>query len=512
MTPPVPALEMEAIRVVFPGVTALDDVHFRMFPGEVHSLLGENGAGKSTLIKAMTGVTRFDSGRMRVFGEEVRFDDPVGAQRAGISAVHQEVNLIPTLTVGENVMLGREARRGGSIDWKRTHRLAAEALEALNLDIDPRTPLGAHSFAVQQLVAIARTVAADARIVVLDEPTSSLDNDEVTDLFRVIRGMKERGVAILFVSHFLEQVYEISDRLTVLRDGRLVGEYLPDQLLRIELVKKIVGRDIDELAAPGGGHPRTGSEPPGPPLLEADRLQRASAIRPFDLDVREGEVIGVAGLLGSGRTELARVLSGVDQPDGGTLTVDGRRRRFLTPRAAIRAGVIYSPENRVAQGILPELTIRENIVLSVQADRGWFRPLSKSRQTELARSYIESLRIRPADPEALAGTLSGGNQQKVLLARWLAMAPKLLILDEPTRGVDIGAKIELQRLVLELAENGMAVMYISAELEEVLRLGRRIVVLRDHELVADIVNDGLTIDNVLALIAYAAVPADGDNE
>jgi simple sugar transport system ATP-binding protein len=355
-------------------------------------------------------------------------------------------------------------------------------------------------------------VAADTRIVVLDEPTSSLDNDEVTDLFRVIRGMKERGVAILFVSHFLEQVYEISDRLTVLRDGRLVGEYLPDQLLRIELVKKIVGRDIDELAAPGGGHPRTGSEPPGPPLLEADRLQRASAIRPFDLDVREGEVIGVAGLLGSGRTELARVLSGVDQPDGGTLTVDGRRRRFLTPRAAIRAGVIYSPENRVAQGILPELTIRENIVLSVQADRGWFRPLSKSRQTELARSYIESLRIRPADPEALAGTLSGGNQQKVLLARWLAMAPKLLILDEPTRGVDIGAKIELQRLVLELAENGMAVMYISAELEEVLRLGRRIVVLRDHELVADIVNDGLTIDNVLALIAYAAVPADGDNE
>ncbi|MDR6611215.1 sugar ABC transporter ATP-binding protein [Leifsonia sp. 1010] len=506
MTQQSPVLEMEDISVAFPGVNALDRVTFRMFPGEVHSLLGENGAGKSTLIKAMTGAIRFDSGELRLFGEAVRFASPVEAQRAGISAVYQEVNLIPTLSVGENIMLGREARRGGSIDWKRTHLLAAEALEALNVDIDPRTPLSAHSFAVQQLVAIARTVAADARIVVLDEPTSSLDNDEVTDLFRVIRAMKEQGVAVLFVSHFLEQVYEISDRLTVLRDGRLVGEYQPDQLLRIELVQKIVGRDIDELTGP---HRRPLGDIDGeeaPPLLEARQLRRSNAIEPFDLEVHEGEVIGVAGLLGSGRTELARLLAGADQPDGGSLVVENRRRRFASPRNAIRAGVIYSPENRAADGILPELTIRENIVLSLQSDRGWFRPLSKSRQTELARSYIESLHIRPADPEALAGTLSGGNQQKVLLARWLAMAPKLLILDEPTRGVDIGAKVDLQRLVLELAANGMGVMYISAELEEVLRLGRRIVVLRDRELVADIANDGLTIDNVLALIAYAASP------
>ncbi|WP_431246584.1 sugar ABC transporter ATP-binding protein [Leifsonia xyli] len=515
MTQQPPALEMRGISVVYPGVTALDGVDFRMFPGEVHSLLGENGAGKSTLIKAMTGATRFDRGEMRLFGESVRFGDPVAAQQAGISAVYQEVTLIPELTVGENVMLGREPRRLGSIDWAATHRMAQAALDSLNVDIDPRTPLASHSFAVQQLVSIARTVAADARVVVLDEPTSSLDTDEVTDLFRVIRTMKEQGVAVLFVSHFLEQVYEISDRLTVLRDGRLVGEYLPDQLLRIELVKKIVGRDIDELTASRPGTGEDGTDGMGAPLLTADGLQRGRAIRPFDLEVHEGEIVGVAGLLGSGRTELARVLSGVDQPDGGTMVVEQRRRRFTSPRTAIRAGVIYSSENRVTEGILPELTIRENIVLAVQADRGWFRPLSKKRQTELALSYIEMLRIRPADPEAPAGTLSGGNQQKVLLARWLAMAPKLLILDEPTRGIDIGAKVELQRLVLELAANGMAVLYISAELEEVLRLGQRIVVLRDHELVADIVNDGLTIDNVLALIAYAGAgsPAGGsDNE
>jgi len=513
-----PVLEMQGISVVYPGVTALDGVDFRMFAGEVHSLLGENGAGKSTLIKAMTGAAGFDAGTMRLFGESVRFGDPIAAQAAGISAVYQEVSLIPELTVGENVMLGREPRRFGSIDWAATHWAAEEALGALNVDIDPRTPLASHSFAVQQLVSIARTVAADARVVVLDEPTSSLDNDEVTDLFRVIRTMKERGVAVLFVSHFLEQVYEISDRLTVLRDGRLVGEYLPDQLLRIELVKKIVGRDIEELTAAHAGHePETDAV--GDPLLAARGLERGGAIRRFDLDVREGEVVGVAGLLGSGRTELARVLSGVDQPERGALVVDDRRRRFTSPRKAIRAGVIYSSENRVTEGILPELTIRENIVLAVQADRGWFRPLSMKRQSELARSYIETLRIRPSDPEALAGTLSGGNQQKVLLARWLAMAPKLLILDEPTRGVDIGAKVELQRLVLELSANGMAVLYISAELEEVLRLGQRIVVLRDHELVADIVNDGLTIDNVLALIAYAgtgqetgAAAVDRDNE
>ena len=512
MTQQPPVLEMQGISVVYPGVTALDGVDFRMYPGEVHSLLGENGAGKSTLIKAMTGATRFDRGEMRLFGEAVRFQDPVEAQAAGISAVYQEVTLIPELTVGENVMLGREPRRFGSIDWGATHRMAQEALGSLNVDIDPRTPLASHSFAVRQLVSIARTVAADARVVVLDEPTSSLDNDEVTDLFRVIRTMKDQGVAVLFVSHFLEQVYEISDRLTVLRDGRLVGEYLPEQLLRIELVQKIVGRDIDELTGPRSGAARGELEaPPGAPLLTADGLQRGGAILPFDLEVHEGEIVGVAGLLGSGRTELARVLSGVDQPDGGTMIVEERRRRFASPRAAIRDGIIYSSENRVAEGILPELTIRENIVLAVQADRGWFRPLSKKRQTELALSYIETLRIRPADPEALAGTLSGGNQQKVLLARWLAMAPKLLILDEPTRGIDIGAKVELQRLVLELADNGMAVLYISAELEEVLRLGQRIVVLRDHELVADIVNEGLTIDNVLALIAYAGAATVGSD-
>ncbi|RXZ85044.1 sugar ABC transporter ATP-binding protein [Agromyces atrinae] len=496
---------MTGIGVEFPGVVALDGVDFRMFPGEVHSLMGENGAGKSTLIKALTGVHRIDHGTIEIDGTAVDFHTPSDAQDAGISTVYQEVNLLPNLTVAENVMLGREARhRFTGIDWKETRRLAAESLAALGLDIDPASSLGDHSPAVQQLVAIARATAVNARVLILDEPTSSLDNDEVTELFRAITRLKKAGVAILFISHFLDQVYEISDRLTVLRDGRLVGEYLTDELLRIDLVQKMVGNKLsmlDELHAhteESGLEDDLGDETP---LVQAIGLSRAGGIEPFDLSVYEGEIVGIAGLLGSGRTELARLIAGTDTPDSGSLLIDGIRRRLGSPHGALKNRIAYASEDRRTEGIIGDLSVRENITLALQADLGWFRPIPRRRQDELAASYIQAMNIRPTDPETLVRNLSGGNQQKVLLSRWLATAPRLIVLDEPTRGIDIGAKAEIQKLVSDLAENGLAVIFISAELEEVLRISNRVAILRERVKVGDIANHDLTVDRLLAVIA-----------
>ena len=501
--PLTPVVEMRDITISFPPVKALEGVGFRLFPGEVHSLMGENGAGKSTLIKALTGVYALDSGTISLDGSPVSFSGPGQAQQAGISTVYQEVNLLPNLTVAENIMLGREPRRLGGISWGAMRRRAAELLAGLNLDIDPGSLLGDHSLAVQQLVAIARAVDVDAKVLVLDEPTSSLDADEVAELFRVIRGLRDSGVAILFVSHFLDQVYEISDRLTVLRNGRLVGEYRTEDLLRIELVQKMIGKDLavlDDLERRvHNSTTETDSEEPA--VLSATGLGRKGSVEPFDLEVNPGEIVGVAGLLGSGRTELARILTGIDRADAGELRVDGRASRFRTPRAALRRRVAYASENRRAEGIIGDLSVRDNIALALQSDRGWLRRIPRKRQDELAASYIAALHIRPADPDALVRNLSGGNQQKVLLARWLATAPRLLVLDEPTRGIDIGAKAEIQRLVAELAENGMSVLFISAELEEVLRLSHRVVVMRDRRKVADLVNDNLSVSTILAVIA-----------
>ena len=496
-----PVVEMHDITISFPPVRALDGVSFRLFPGEVHSLMGENGAGKSTLIKALTGVYPLDSGTITMEGRAVSFTGPGQAQQAGVSTVYQEVNLLPNLTVAENILLGREPRRWGGIHWSRMRRRAAELLAALNLDVDPSSLLGDHSLAVQQLIAIARAVDVQAKVLVLDEPTSSLDADEVGELFRVIRSLKDQGVAILFVSHFLDQVYEISDRLTVLRNGRLVGEYRTEDLLRIELVQKMIGKDLAVLDDLERRVQDSELEQDREPVLEAHGLGRLGSVQPFDLAVNAGEVVGVAGLLGSGRTELARILAGVDRPDAGTLRVEGRPVRFRTPRAALRQRVAYSSENRRAEGIIADLSVRDNIALALQSDRGWLRRIPRRRQDELAASYISALHIRPDDPDTLVRNLSGGNQQKVLLARWLATAPRLLILDEPTRGIDVGAKAEIQRLVAELAENGMSVLFISAELEEVLRLSHRVVVMRDRRLVADLVNDDLSVNKILAVIA-----------
>ncbi|WP_291053359.1 sugar ABC transporter ATP-binding protein [Herbiconiux sp.] len=507
MTAPTPVVQLIGVSVGFPGVLALDGVDLRLFPGEVHSLMGENGAGKSTLIKALTGVYRTQGGRILVGGDEVSFSGVSDAQRAGISTVYQEINLLPNLSVAENVMLGREPRtRWGGIDGKAMRARTRELLEVMRLDIDPASTLADHPPAVQQLVAIVRAVAVQTRVLVLDEPTSSLDAEEVTELFRVIALLKSEGVAILFVSHFLDQVYEISDRLTVLREGRLVGEYLPQELLRIDLVQKMIGK---ELTALDDLHQRLESShledslEDEQPFVAAVGLGRSGALEPIDLRIYEGEIVGIAGLLGSGRTELARLLTGIDRADSGTIAVEGSPARLSTVRRALKRRIVYASENRRTEGIIGDLTIRDNIALALQADLGWFRRIPRARQDELAASYIQAMDIRPNDPDALMKNLSGGNQQKVLLARWLAIAPRLLVLDEPTRGIDIGAKAEIQKLVTDLAENGLSVVFISAELEEVLRISHRVAVLRDRRKVADLPNHDLSVASLLAAIADA---------
>ncbi|MFC6089938.1 sugar ABC transporter ATP-binding protein [Saccharothrix lopnurensis] len=486
---------MRGISVEFPGVRALEEVDFRLFPGEVHALMGENGAGKSTLIKALTGVHRLAAGEVRYAGEAVSFGGPAQAQAAGISTVYQEVNLCSNLTVAENILLGREPRKFGRIDGRAMRGRSAELLARIGLDVDPGSVLGSHPIAVQQLVAIARAVAVDARVLVLDEPTSSLDADEVAELFRIIRVLRDEGVAVLFVTHFLEQVYEISDRMTVLRNGRLVGEHLTASLSRIDLVSAMLGREVGLLEEI---ERRSGT--PGEPLLVAEGLGRKGSVEPFDLTVRAGEVVGLAGLLGSGRTEVARLLYGADRADSGRVLVDGEPLNLRGPRSAIAAGIAFSSEDRKAEGVVADLSVRDNLILALQAARGWARPVPRKVADELVAKYIEALDIRPADPEKVVGDLSGGNQQKVLLARWLVTEPRLLILDEPTRGIDVGAKAQIQKLVADLATEGMAVVFISAELEEVVRISDRVVVMRDRRMVAELGGDA-GVDDVMELIA-----------
>ncbi|MFJ8625017.1 sugar ABC transporter ATP-binding protein [Kitasatospora sp. NPDC093550] len=510
-----PVLEVRGIRKEFPGVVALDGVDFRLFPGEVHALMGENGAGKSTLIKVLTGVHPADAGEVVLAGRPVRIAGPLQAQQAGISTVYQEVNLCPNLSVAENIFIGREPRRLGLVDWATMRRRAADLVRELDLDIDVSTPLNSHSIAVQQLVAIVRAVGVSAKVLILDEPTSSLDRDEVRQLFAVMRRLRDQGVAILFVSHFLDQVYEICDRMTVLRNGRLEGEYLTEELSQVQLVSRMIGSELAELTELAGhaGPERLDGDTwrehaasaDAVAFLRADGLTRRGAVEPYDLEIRSGEVIGLAGLLGSGRTEAARLLFGADQSDGGTLRIEGAETVLRSPRDAIARGIAFCSEDRKTEGLVGELTVRENIVLALQAARGWVRPLSRTAQDEYALRWIRALDIRPGNPEALVRNLSGGNQQKVLLARWLITDPKLLILDEPTRGIDIGAKAEIQKLVANLAEDGMAVLFISAELEEVLRLSHRVAVLRDHRMVAQLDNGGdLTQERLMATIASGA--------
>lgn len=489
--------------ISFPGVRALDGVDFRLFPGEIHSLMGENGAGKSTLIKALTGVYQLDSGTVEIAGEQVRFTSPVQAQAAGISTVYQELNLISNLTVAENVMLGHEPKRGPLIRTRAMREAATEHLERLHLRIDPASMLGSHMIGVQQLCAIARATAVQAKVLILDEPTSSLDKTEVDALFSVMRDLKAQGVAIIFISHFLDQVYEIADRITVLRNGKLVGEWETTQLPKFQLISHMVGKTADELAAIAGeaaAGERVTQD--AEPLAQAIGLGRRGMIEPFDLDTYPGEIVGLAGLLGSGRTEVARLLYGLERPDHGTLTVRGRQVRRFAPRHSLRRQVAYSTEDRKVEGVVGDLTVRENILLALQARRGPFKPIGKKEADELVNKFMTSLDITPANPDLPIKNLSGGNQQKVLLARWLAISPALLLLDEPLRGIDVGTKAEIQRIIADLARQGMSVVFISSELEEVLRISHRIAIMRDRRKIGEEVNSQtLTSSKIFETIA-----------
>jgi len=424
----------------------------------------------------------------------------MAAEKLGISTVYQEVNLIPHLSVAENICLGRQTTRLGMIRWGKIRRRAVEAMARLGLTIDVGRQVSSYSIAIQQMVALARALDVEAKLLILDEPTSSLDEREVAELFEVVRRLRDGGLGILFITHFIEQVYVISDRITVLRNGRFVGEYETASLPRIELIGRMIGKDVEDVEAMARGPAPVPGET-GRPLVEVRQLARAGSIAPLDMTIHAGQVVGLAGLLGSGRTETARLLFGIDTPDAGRITVDGKAVAVKSPARAIALGFAFTPEDRRDAGIIPSLSVRENIVLALQASRGTWRAMSRKGQLALADRFIEALDIKTPGPEQTIANLSGGNQQKVLLARWLATEPRLLILDEPTRGIDVGAKAEIEKLIASLREKGMAIVFISSELEEVVRDSQRVVVLRDRAKVGELAGEQITEQAIMQMIA-----------
>jgi simple sugar transport system ATP-binding protein len=508
-----PILELRDVSKQFPGVRALGEAGLRLFPGEVHALMGQNGAGKSTLIKIMTGVHAPDTGCILLGGKAIHPSSTLDAQALGISTVYQEVNLCSNLSVAENIFIGRYPRRFGLIAWGAMRRQARTLLRRLNVDIDVTAALSSFPLAIQQMVAIARALNISARVLILDEPTSSLDEGEVRQLFEVLRGLRREGMAILFVTHFLDQVYAIADRITVMRNGMREGEYLSHALSQRQLVDKMVGEGVDKMlveaaehadevavnAAVDGAMAQAGVAPS--PFLQARGLGRKGALAPLDLDVQQGELLGLAGLLGSGRTETARLLFGADRADSGSISIEGRAQTLASPRDAMAAGIGFCSEDRKGEGAILDLSVRENIILALQVQHGMWRAIPRERQREIAQASIRRLGIRTGSMETPIGSLSGGNQQKALLARWLAIEPKMLILDEPTRGIDIRAKTDIMDYVTGLCRKGMAILFISSELPEVLRCSDRIVILRERRACGNHLRGELDQDAVLQAIA-----------
>ncbi len=492
-------LQTKGVEKQFLGVKALKGVDFSVKAGEIHALMGENGAGKSTLIKIITGVYPASAGSVYFNGKECKFLSPLDAEHAGISTVYQEVNLLPDLSVAENVCIGRETRKFGFIDKKQRKVQARKALARLDIDINVGENLSSYSIAIQQLVAIARALDVDCKLLILDEPTSSLDENEVKELFKVMKKLREEGMAIIFITHFLDQVYEVSDRITILRDGQLVGSYDAKDLPRIEMVAKMIGKTPDEINQMQAGIVKNTKF--GDVVYEAKNIGRVGTISPVDVNVRAGEQLGLAGLLGSGRSEIAQIIFGVDPHDSGTMTMSGQSVNFNSPQKAVKAKVALIAEDRKVTGIIPDLTIRENIMLALQASNGMWKTMTLKQQEEMADKYIKLLRIKTPSGEQLIKHLSGGNQQKVLIARWLATNPKLLILDEPTRGIDVGAKAEIEALTQQLCGEGMAVIFISSELEEVVRDCDRVIVLRDRKKVGEVAGSDISLKNIMKLIA-----------
>lgn len=495
-----PILQAQQLRKSFAGFPALQDVDFTMYPGEVHAVLGENGAGKSTLIKLITGVYRRDGGTIKLEDREIDPKSPRHAQELGISTVYQEINLIPTMSVAENIYLGRQPMRRGIVDMGAINRGAKALLKTFNIDIDVTRTLSSCSIAVQQLVAIARGVDMSAKVLILDEPTSSLDAGEVQILFGVIRQLTARGIGILLITHFLDQVYEISDRITVLRNGRKISEHRTSELPRMQLISEMLGKEMEQGADEGkSGNGSEISE--HPVFVDVKGFSKRGVLNPFDLQVRQGEIVGLAGLLGAGRTETALLLFGVMKSEHGQAQVKGAPVILNSPRDAVKQGFALLPEDRKVEGIIGELTVRENIILAMQAKRGWFRRISTRKQEELADEMIAALHIATPDSRKRVQELSGGNQQKVILARWLVSNPEFLILDEPTRGIDVGAHAEIINIIKRLCKQGMALLVISSELAELVDYSDRVIVLRDRKQVGELTGEDISEAAIMKAIA-----------
>jgi len=492
--------EAQNIYKSFPGVKALQGVNFRLCEGEVHALMGENGAGKSTLIKVLTGVYTKDEGSVYIGGSEkpVNIHSPQEAQNLGISTVYQEISLCPNLTVAENLFIARGKSK--IQNWKKMNEAADKILTSLEIPARANQQLADCSIAIQQMVAIARAVDMDCKVLILDEPTSSLDENEVTKLFKLMRDLKNRGVGIIFVTHFLDQVYEICDKITVLRDGQLVGEYKTSELPRVQLVSKMLGKELDDLSSikDDDGKKNFKGETP---VFSAEGLYSNAGIKPFDFEIHKGEVNGFTGLLGSGRSECVRSIFGADRVLGGTVKKNGKPVKITKPIDAMKQGIAYLPEDRKRDGIVGDLSVRENIILASQVLKGFGHPYSKKESVKIAKEYIDLLDIKTASTETPIKSLSGGNQQKVIVARWLLTHPEYLILDEPTRGIDVGTKVDIQKLVLKLASEGMSITFISSETDEMLRTCSRLIVMRDRKVVGELTDDELNQTMIMNTIA-----------
>lgn len=490
-------LEMKNITKSFIGVRALKDINFSLESGEVRALMGENGAGKSTLIKVLTGVHKLDSGEIYLDNKRIYPSSTLDAQRIGISSVYQEVNLCDNLTVAENIMIGREPKKFGLIDKKKLIDMAFEAINKLSLNIDVRKPLSDYSLGIQQMIAITRSLQLNSKILILDEPTSSLEENEVNQLFEIIEKLKNSGIGIIFVTHFLDQVYRISDSITVLRNGTLVGNHKTSELSKLDLIKEMLGKEYQDIQNNANKKQFDNEEE----FIKIDGIGKKTYMHPVSFNIHKGEIVGFSGLLGSGRSETAKLIFGAVKKDSGNIFIKGNKKEFLHPIDAINNKIGFCSEDRKLEGIISDLSIRENIILALQAKNGIMKYISRKKQEQLANIYIKALNIVTVDSNKPIKFLSGGNQQKVLLARWLCTTPELLILDEPTRGIDIGSKSEIQKMMLDLSKEGMSFIFISSEMEEVIRTSDKVIIFKDNKKIKELIGNDINEKSILNSIA-----------
>lgn len=490
-------VEIKDVSKHFPGVKALDHVSLSIRRGEVHALSGENGAGKSTLIKILTGVYTYDEGSIVFDGSPVAFKSTNESQKAGIGSVYQELNMIPYLSVAENIYIGDYPMGKTGIEWKELYENAQNQLDSLNIDVDAKKQLNELSTAQQQMVSIVRAVSRDCKLIILDEPTSSLDTKEVKTLFSLVRQLKEKGVAFIFITHRMEEIYQICDRITVLKDGHFIGTYQAEDLNQYQLVTLMVGREITQQRKQTYFSPEKDQNY----VVEVRNLAKKPKVKDVSFGISRGEIVGLAGLLGSGRTEVAEMLFGSEMPDAGEILYEGILQKNISPTKAVRAGLAFCTENRRLDGIVPNMSVKNNIVLACMKQISRLGFVISRKRLALVNRYIEELRIKTPTPEQRIRNLSGGNQQKALLARWMATNPKLIILDEPTRGIDVGAKQEVERLVQQIASQGIGVLLISSEIPELVRNCDRVIVLHEGEQVGELAGAQISEEAIMQIIA-----------